>query len=392
MPGPTGGAPRGAFSRELLALIVGQVGLHACMAGVRVAVPLEALRQGRAEGSVGVLLALFALAPVALAVPAGRMADRVGYHRPIAIAVASAFAGAAIATLSTHFLALCIAATLTGAGANIGLITIQRTAGRMTDDATERMQVFSWLGLAPALSNVVGPLVAGVLIDTAGFAAAFGTLMLLPLAALISSRAVPRETPAAALAAASGGGRRIFDLLRLPPLRWLLVVNWLIAASWELHSFVLPVLGHQRGLSASAIGSILAVFAGAVAAVRLLIPLLAHRLHERQVLVGAMLATAAVFAVYPWAPGALTMAACAAVLGLVLGGVQPMVMSTLHQLAPVDRHGEAIALRSMTINLSSTLMPLAFGAVGTALGAGALFWIMGLAVALGSRRVHRIAG
>lgn len=386
----TGNAPRGAFSRALLALILGQIGLHACMAGVRVALPLEALRQGHAEGSVGVLLALFALAAMVLAVPAGRMADRVGYHRPLAIAVAFSFAGAAVATLSSHFFALCTAATLTGAGANIGLITIQRTAGRMTHDTTERMQVFSWLGLAPALSNVVGPLVAGVLIDAAGFAAAFFALMLLPLAALVSARAVPRETPAAAPAASPGGGRRIFDLLRLRPLRWLLVVNWLIAASWELHSFVLPVLGHQRGLSASAIGSILAVFAGAVAAVRLLIPLLAHRLHERQVLVGAMLATAAVFAVYPWAPGALTMAACAAVLGLVLGGVQPMVMSTLHQLAPADRHGEAIALRSMTINLSSTLMPLAFGVVGTALGAGALFWIMGLAVALGSRRVRRI--
>ena len=57
-------------------------------------------------------------------------------------------------------------------------------------------------------------------------------------------------------------------------------MNWLLSASWDVHSFVLPVLGHERGMSASAIGTILGLFAFAVAAVRLLVPLLAHRLRE----------------------------------------------------------------------------------------------------------------
>jgi hypothetical protein len=67
-----------------------------------------------------------------------------------------------------------------------------------------------------------------------------------------------------------------------------------------------------------------------------------------------------------------------------------MIMSTLHHITPPDRHGEAIALRSMAINGSSTVMPLAFGVVGAALGAGALFWIMGLAVAAGSLQARRV--
>ena len=56
-----------------------------------------------------------------------------------------------------------------------------------------------------------------------------------------------------------------------------------------MHTFLVPILGHERGFSASAIGLILGVFAIAVAAVRLVIPLLAHRLRESHVLVGAML-------------------------------------------------------------------------------------------------------
>ena len=52
------------FSRPLLALIMGQICMHSCMAGVRVAGPLLALRSGQSAWEVGVLLGLFAAAPV----------------------------------------------------------------------------------------------------------------------------------------------------------------------------------------------------------------------------------------------------------------------------------------------------------------------------------------
>jgi hypothetical protein len=68
-----------------------------------------------------------------------------------------------------------------------------------------------------------------------------------------------------------------------------------------------------------------------------------------------------------------------------------MVMSLLHQVTPDQRHGEALALRSMAINATSTLMPLLFGAAGTLVGAAALFWMVGGAVAGGSWIVRRLA-
>ena len=178
-----------APARTLLALIVGQICLHSCMAGVRLASPLLALRQGYSEWAVGVLLGLFAAAPILLALAAGRLADRHGYHRPMRIAVGLTVAGGLCAVVATaldrgQFLALCAAATLTGAGANFGLIAIQRSAGRGARDATDLKRVLSWLGLAPAISNVVGPVLAGTLIDAGGFRVAFVALMLLPLSGL----------------------------------------------------------------------------------------------------------------------------------------------------------------------------------------------------------------
>jgi MFS family permease len=132
----------------------------------------------------------------------------------------------------------------------------------------------------------------------------------------------------------------------------------------------------------------LGTFTLSVTVVRLFIPLLAHRLSEVVVLRGAMVATGLIFALYPFAPTPLWMGVCSICLGVSLGSVQPMVLSTLHQLTPDGRHGEALALRSMALNGSSTLMPLVFGATGTALGAAVLFWAVGAAVAAGSGLVR----
>jgi MFS family permease len=384
-----------APARTLLALIVGQISLHACMAGVRLASPLLALREGESEWAVGLLLGLFAVAPIVLALAAGRLADRHGYHRPMRIAVGLTVAGGLFAVAASaldrgQFVALCVAATLTGAGANLGLIAIQRSAGRGARDATDLKRVFSWLGLAPAIANVVGPVLAGTLIDAGGFQMAFLALLLLPLSGLWWMRWVPVEPPRARPAERSGS----LDLLLAPGLRRLLFVNWLLSSSWDVHAFLVPILGHERGFSASAIGLVLGAFAIAVTAIRLIIPALAHRLREAHVLVGSMLAVGLVFAVYPLVRTAWAMGLCAVLLGLALGAVQPMIMTTLHQITPHERHGEAIALRSMTINLSSALMPLMFGLGGTALGAAGLFWIMAAVVSAGSvaaRHVGRAA-
>jgi len=90
------------------------------------------------------------------------------------------------------------------------------------------------------------------------------------------------------------------------------------------------------------------------------------------------------FGVYSFAGSALAMAGCSALLGMALGCVQPMVMTVLHHITPLERQGEALAVRSMTINAAGAVMPLVFGLIGGALGAATLLWMMAAAVASGS--------
>ena len=387
-------SPAMASRQVLLALIVGQLGLHATMAGLRLATPLQALRLGAGAWTLGLLMALFAAAPVLLAMHTGRLADRLGYHRPVQVAVGLALLGMGFALASVWLPdvwalgCLCVAASLTGTAANMGMLTIQRTAGLAARNATERMRIFSWLGVAPSFSNVVGPVATGLMIDASGFGGAYALLLLMPLATLATARAVPVLPPPGQSA---GHDRRAWDLLAVPGMKRLLAINWLFSMCWDVHTFAVPILGHDRGFSASTIGFVLGAFTLAVTGVRLLVPLLAHRIEEKRVLAAAMIGTALVFTVYPLAATPWLMGACAVLLGLTLGVAQPLIMTTLHQVTPEGRHGESLAFRSMAINASSTLMPLLFGALGTAIGAAALFWGVAGAVGAGSWLTRRLA-
>ena len=385
------------FGGVLLVLIVGQIGLHATMAGVRMAAPLQALRQGHSAWSVGVLLALYAAAPVLLSLHAGRMADRHGYHRPVRIAIGLSLFGALLALASTFagaaasFPLLCVSAVFVGSGANMGLIVVQRHAGQLVSTSTERMRMFSWLGVAPSLSNVLGPVAAGLMIDLGGFAAAYALMLALPLLTGWCSRRVPGE-PRDAAPPRPAAAQSSWSLLSTPGLKRLMGINWVLSACWDVHLFAVPILGFERGFSATTIGLILGTFTLAISGVRLLIPLWAHRIREIALLRAAMLGTGAVFALYPLAQSPWLMGGCAALLGLTLGSVQPMIMSMLHQLTPDGRYGEAIALRSMVMNASSTAMPLLFGVAGAALGAATLFWLLGAAVVSASWPARRLPG
>lgn len=375
----------------LLRLILAQISVHACMTGMRMATPLLALREGYSPAAVGFLLALFALTQVFLSLPAGRYADRHGLKRPLAISVTVASIGAGAAVMFPIYPVLCFAALCSGGASGSALIALQRHVGREAKDQVMLRKMFSWLAIGPAASNFLGPFLAGLLIDyaggeaasDAGFRAAFLLLALLPLSAWLWVRTLQETKPEPKPAGSKKS--TAWDMLQSQGFRRLLLMNWALSSCWDVHTFVVPILGHERGLSASAIGSILGAFAIAAAAVRLLIPFVSERITEWKVVMTAMIGACMLFCIYPLMRSALAMMACSVCLGFVLGSVQPMVMSMIHMVTPAHRQGEALGLRMMAINGSSVLMPMLFGSIGTVVGVGALFWAVGGVVGACSR-------
>ena len=377
----------------LARLVTAQVALHATMAGFRMASPLLALRLGYSPMAVGFLLALFSLTQVFLALPAGRFADRHGLRRPIGLYVCISCSGMFLATAFPVYPVLCFAALCTGGAAGAAIVALQRHAGRLADHPSQLKQIFSWLSLGPSVSNVVGPLAAGLMIDHHGFQSAFALLAIFPLFSWGLVRgATLHEKPLgnaheplqASHVAALSPRQSVWALLRQPSFKRLLIINWFLSASWDVHNFVIPLLGHERGISAAVIGSLLGAFALAASTIRFFLPWLTRNVREGAVIGVAMVVTFAVFAVYPLMSNPWLMGVCAVLAGMSIGSVQPMIMSLLHQLTPPAQHGEALGLRLMTLNASSVVMPLLFGSASSLMGVGALFWVSAVVVGLGS--------
>jgi predicted MFS family arabinose efflux permease len=173
-----------------------------------------------------------------------------------------------------------------------------------------------------------------------------------------------------------GGERRLGDLLREPRLKSAFIASAVLAMGWDLYTFVMPVYGSGLGLSASTIGSIMGTFAGATFIVRLAMPALSRRLKEWPMVIAAMSIAGLSYALFPLATTVPLLMALSFLLGIGLGSAQPFIMSLLYAASPPGRQGEVIGVRTTMLNGSHTFLPLAMGALGTALGMGPVFWSM----------------
>jgi MFS family permease len=363
--------------------ILGQVCVHAAMAGMRMAAPLWALESGHGKAVAGFLVALFAIAQIVLCLPAGRFADSHGLRRPMALSILLAVPGIATAAAWPGIVGFATAALLSGAAVAVVTITVQRHVGRAAQSAADLRRAFALVSIAPAIANSVGPALTGVLIDMAGYHVAFGLLALLPVLAWLLVRRA-REAEGQAGTSQSGRGSA-WGLMAGGRMQRLIFLNTLMVATWEFHSFMVPVLGHERGMPASAIGAVLGAFALGAVLVRIAVPRLLRRFTEATLITSALGVSGVLLLSYPFTLSTPTMLVCSTVLGMALGAVQPSVLSMLHHITPVHRQGQALAVRLIFSGASSLAVPIFLGVTGGVLGASAAFWLVGTAVAAGSR-------
>lgn len=366
----------------LFGLIAVAVTAHVALGAARVTTALYAISLQASTFTVGSLIALFALFPMLLAVPMGRMIDRIGVRKPMMGGCLLASTGVMLAALVQGLSTLYLSAILIGTGFMAIFISAQHAVGALSLP-DQRAASFSKLSLGFSVSSFTGPLIAGFVIDHSHYTVAYWvcagfTLTAFCIAASGALAAIPLQHKAHV----AGTGSPL-QLLRNSDLRRIYVVGILLAAAWDLFTFVTPVRGSQLGFSASTIGMILASFSAATFTVRLAMPQITRRYHEWQILSGALAAATLCYVAMPFMQHPLAMAAVAAGLGLALGTGQPNVLALLHQWAPAGRGAEAIGIRATIGNASAVLLPLAFGAAGTALGLYVVFWALALLIAFG---------
>jgi MFS family permease len=346
----------------------------------RVLLTLFALEIGATATEVGVLGGLLFLFPLLLSWPVGALADRMGSR---GLLLFSSICGAVSMVLPYFFRSLpafYVAAALNGFALAFFHVTLQNNIGTLSKPE-QRARNFSNFSLIGAVTSFVGPLLAGFSIDHLGYAAACLVVTSQSVVAvvllLVWGGVFPPGKPQAARAA--GAQRELLDrnVIRM------LVFSGLVQLGYDLFQFYLPIYAHSIGLSASAIGVVLATLAVAAFIVRLFLPRLIKRVAGEALLGWVFFFGAVGYALVPLSSNALTLAAVGFVFGLGMGIGIPLTVILMFSHSSEGRSGQTLGLRLTANNFVRVTGPVAFGAVASALGLPAVFWIIGVMLAAG---------
>lgn len=226
----------------------------------------------------------------------------------------------------------------------------------------------------------MGPLFAGFSIDHSGYAVACLYIAALSAVAvailLIWGRALPGGSPPVADSTSTLrtlGNREVVRMLG---------ASSLVQLGTDLFQFFIPIYGHAMALSASAIGAVLATFAGAAFVVRVFMPRMLKWIAPEKLLAYSFYAGATGFLLVPFFANAVMLALVAFVFGLGMGIGTPLTVMLMFSRSTEGRSGQTLGLRLTANNSVRVLGPIVFGAVGSAFGLPPVFWIN--AVLLGS--------
>ena len=340
---------------------------HTGHGGSRVVVSLYALNLGANQFEIGVLMALYGLCPMLLAVTIGKLADRVGPRLPMLMGTAGTAVALILPPLFPGLATLFVTALLIGASFNFFFVTVMGIAGGIGGEGN-RVRNYALLSLGFSAAGFLGPTAAGFSIDHLGH---LRTFLLLALSTSIPMLLLCFRSgflPTAGKRDLTEKKRNAFDLWRIPVLRNTFIASGIISSAWDLFQFYLPVYGYAIGLSASAIGTVLGVFALATFIIRFTLPYLIRRSREAEILAYAIFVAAFAFVLFPFFKSAYALAAIAFLLGLGCGCGQPMSMSLIYELSPRERVSESSGLRVTVNNFTQLVIPLFFGSLGTAFG------------------------
>ena len=345
---------------------------HVGFAGSRLAVPLFAVDQGATPFVVGTAVALYAAFPVVLALPAGRMTDRLGFKLPLIFGTGGVFTALILPLVWPSMVTIYFTSSLIGLAFMALQLATQTLAGAIAGPA-ERARNFSLLSLGFALANLSGPLLTGFLIDHIGYRWTFGAiaLPLVPaiIVSLMGSRWIPHVNSRSE--AVRGG---MFDLLKIRALRNTLIASGIVSGAWDVYQFFMPVYGRSLNLSATAIGAVMSAFAVSIILVRIVLPYIVRKSGEVQLLTYAMFVAAVAFCLFPLFESAWTLAAVSFLLGLACGCGQPLSMTLVFNASPKERAGEATGMRITVNQITHFAIPLLFGVVGSVAGFAAVFF------------------
>ncbi|MDO6387075.1 MULTISPECIES: MFS transporter [unclassified Uliginosibacterium] len=376
---------------QLFSLIAVSMLAHITMGGGRIAASLYMLKHGGSEALAGIAYSGYSLLPALLSLAMGKWIDRVGARKVMRTSQLIMIAGLALPALQPSMFTVLGAALVCGFGFASYMLAANVAVSLMPfQHEGERVGMLGWLGMGNSVAAVGGPTIAGFVIDHGGFAAAYATMAAIVLASLAMSFCVKVPGGEAQPRKGKGQGSSVVKMVFSDPrLLRIYLLAMAVSMAYDCFAFMTPVLGHERGLSATSIGLIMSCFAVGTFSSRALLPWLSRRMVEWRLMTLAYAITATSFVLLPFAHQVWLHAALGFCFGLSAGVGQPAILGLIYRVMPADKAGEGAGLRAMMGNTMGLTAPSLYGAVSGLVGATPVFLGVGLVAGFASWQADR---
>lgn len=369
---------------------------------LRPLLPLHLESLGVSDASIGIILAAHSLGSLLLALPSGRLVDRLGPKVAVGLGfslMALSGVGYIVAGGGLQFALLLTAAGVIELVVWISLQALSPTA----DDGPHAARTLSAFSFAWGLGLAAGPILGATLLASFGFSAlgvvyASGSLIgaaiiLLAGNAARRGRAGQDEEPQQPAGPLRG---RLVAIVAVPGVQATLLASFVGLFTHAIKLSYYPIVLSRLGFSVATVGFLLSAMSIASLIARIPVPWLTVRLGRRRLLLWSMLLPIVGLAAVPFVSSLVGHLLLAAVAGAGFGINPPVTVELMARSAPLQDRGLAMSTRLVANRAAGLLQPLVFaglvtfGGLTTAfVGAAAL---MGATTLLASRAIGDLDG
>lgn len=306
-------------------------------------VPLFARSHGATAEQVGQIVALFMLMATLVAIPVGRVSDRLGRRVVLAVGLGIGLLVSAALPFAQRIGALM--ALYAAAGVGVAAFTPVMMA-YIGDVAGPGMmgRAYGWLTTAQYAGMAVGPAVGGMIAGHGGYSRAFlGSAAVLAVALAVVVGGLPAPADQEAFSREGQVGAALISLIRNPTVVGCWAAVFTATFAWGASLSFFPLYAQDEGLSPLAIGLCFAAQAAANTVGRPPLGRLLDRTESRAPFIGGGMAVfglaiaGVVFLRGPW-----TLSILSAVQGLAMGTAMVAVGTALGEVTNPATRGVAM--------------------------------------------------